>query len=101
MGCVEAGTEGSVTLTWSSGTDPWQALRLELEREAEAVFASSGEVVIVAPDRESGSVMRLVFRARSLRLTFYPDRNAVRWDTPDEYGFGRIPQKTRLYWLTV
>jgi hypothetical protein len=92
MGSVEAGTEVSVTLTWSLCTDPWQGLRLELEREAEAVLASSGEVVIVAPDRDSGSVIRLVFRTRSLKLTFYPDRNAVRWDTPDEYSFERIPE---------
>jgi hypothetical protein len=34
--------------------DAWQTLYLELQREAEAIFASSGEVIVVTPDRESG-----------------------------------------------
>jgi hypothetical protein len=85
--------ECRVTLTWSSSVDSWQTLRLELEREAEAIFASSGEVLVVTPDRESGSVMTLSSRTRSLRLTYFPDRNAVRRESDNEYSFERIPEQ--------
>jgi len=74
--------------------DAWQTLYLELRREAEAIFASSGEVIVVTPDRESGSVLMLTSRARSLKLTYVPDKGAVRWDSPDEYGFERISDDT-------
>jgi len=91
---MEAATKSNVTLAWSSSMDAWQELRLELEREAEAIFASSGEAIVVTPDRESGSVMMLIFRAKSLKLTYVPDKSAVRWDTADEYGFERISEDT-------
>ena len=81
-----------MTLAWSSSLDSWQSLKLELQLEAETIFASSGEVVIVTPDSESGLVLTLEFRASSLKVTFCPDRSAVRWDTPDEYGFQKIPE---------
>ena len=68
--------------------DSWQKLRLELEREAEAIFTSSGEVVVVAPDREFGSVVRA-----SLKVTSVPEKDAVKWESPDEYGFDPIPEE--------
>jgi hypothetical protein len=73
--------------------DSWQTLRLELEREAEAIFASSGEVIVAAPDRESNSVLTLVSRTKSLKLTWHPENEAVKWETPDEYGFDAIPEE--------
>ena len=72
--------------------DCWRSLKTELDKEAEAIFAYSGEVVVLTPDRESHSVMTLESRSGSLKLTFFPDRNAVRWDAPDEYGFELIPE---------
>jgi hypothetical protein len=74
--------------------DAWQTLYVELQREAESIFASSGEVIVVTPDRESGSVLMLTSRARSLKLTYVPDKIAVRWDTAAEYGFERISDDT-------
>lgn len=73
--------------------DSWQTLRVKLEHEAETIFASSGEVVVVAPDQDSGSVMTISSRTKSVRLTYFPEKNAVRWDAPDEYGFERIPEE--------
>ena len=79
-----------MTLAWSSSPDSWQTLKVELQLEAEATFASTGDVVIVTP--HSDSVLTLVSGAKSLKLTFYPDRNAVRWDSPEEYGFEKIQE---------
>ncbi len=76
--------------------DTWHALRLELEREAEAIFASSGEIVLVTLDRESDSILMLISRTKSLQLTWTPERNAVRWDRPHEYGFEKIPGEMAL-----
>ena len=87
---AEATESGFMTLAWSS--DRWQELKLELQNEAETIFASSGAVVIVTP--HSDSVLTLVSRTKSLKLTLYPDRNAVRWDSPEEYGFEKIPEDT-------
>ena len=92
MGEVAARAEGRVTLAWSSSLDRWQELKLELHLEADAIFASSGEVVIVTPDSESDAVLTLESRTSSLKVTHCPDRSAVRWDTPDEYGFEKIPE---------
>lgn len=62
-----------MTLAWSSDTDRWQELKHELQNEAEAIFASCGEVVIVAPDSESDSVLTLDSPGSSLRVTFCPE----------------------------
>jgi len=88
-----------MTLVWSSSLDSWQVLKLELQLEAEVIYASSGEVVLVTP--HSDSVLTLVSRTRSLKLTLYPDRNAVRWDSPEEYGFEQIPEDTTSLALTL
>ena len=40
-------------------------------------------------------------RTKSLKLTLYPDRNAVRWDSPEEYGFEQIPEDTTSLALTL
>ena len=94
---METRTDQSrVTLTWSSSMDSWQKLRVELEREAEAIFASSGELVIVAPDRESGSIVSLVSKTMSLKITWVPEKDAVRSETSDEYSFDRIPEQPAL-----
>ena len=83
-----------MSLDWSYPLDAWQALKLELQLETDRIFASSGEVVIVQPDGESRSILTLESRARFLRLTYIPERNSIRWDTDDEYGFERISDST-------
>lgn len=85
-----------MTLAWSSSLDSWQELKLELQLEAETIFASTGEVVIITPDSVSGSVLTLESRIRFLKVTFCPDRSSVRWDTSDESGFERIPEEISL-----
>ena len=42
-----------MTPTWSSSLDSWQSLKLELQLEGEAIFAASGEVVVVTPNSDS------------------------------------------------
>jgi len=74
--------------------DNWDELRVEIEQETEAIFASSGEVLVLRPDRESGAIVTLSSRTRSLRLTYFPDRNSVRWDLDAECSFERIPEQT-------
>jgi hypothetical protein len=83
-----------MNLTWSSTLDGWQALKLDLQLEAESVFASSGEVVLVVPNNDSGSVITLESRTGSLKLTYLPDKSVVRWDLPREYGFERVSGQT-------
>ena len=83
-----------MNLTRSSTLDGWQALKLDLQFEAESVFASSGEVVLVVPDNESCSVITLESRTASLKLTYLSDKSPVRWDLPAEYGFERVPEQT-------
>lgn len=75
-----------------SSADMWARLKLKLQLEAEAIFASTGEVIIIAPDRDSGSVMTRESRTGSLKVTFFPERNAVRWDSLYEYEVERIPE---------
>ena len=82
-----------MTLVWSSSLDSWQVLKLELQLEAESIFASSGEVVVVVtPDSESDSVLTLESRTGSLKVTLCPERNAVRWDSLAEHGYEQIPE---------
>ena len=83
-----------MTLPWSSSLDGWQALKLDLQLEAESIFASSGEIVLVVPDNDSGSVITLETRTASLKLTYLADKSAVRWDLSGEYGFERVPEQT-------
>ena len=85
-----------MTLVWSSSLDSWQSLKLELQLEADAIFTSSGEVVVVAPDSESGSVLKLVSGTKSLTDSYVPGKNVVRWDTDSEYSFERIPEEIAL-----
>lgn len=73
---------------------PWRALKVALHREAEAIFRSSGEVVLVDSSEESDSQLSLISRTRRLKVSYVPERNAVRWETTREYGFERLPEST-------
>ena len=92
MGEVAEGAKSRMTLAWSSSLDSWQELKLELQLEADAIFASSGEAFIVVPDSGSDAVLTLESQGSSLKVTHCPERSAVRWETPDEYGFEKIPK---------
>ena len=88
-------TEGHMTVAWSSiGT--WQALKLNLQIEAEEVSSESGTVVIITPTDESGAVLTVESGGKSIKLAWVPERNAVRWDTDREYGFDKISDNLSL-----
>jgi len=72
--------------------DQWRSLRSELNKEAETIFASSGEIVLVESTDESDSELILSGRVATLKLRHVPERNAVRWETDAEYGFERISE---------
>jgi hypothetical protein len=76
--------------------DFWKTFRIELDREAEAIFASSGEIIVVSRDPNSESVLVLTSRTKSLMLTFVPDKNLVRWDSTGEYSFERLSADSAL-----
>jgi len=87
--CTATVREGLVTFPWSSSPESWQALQLDLQLQAEALFASTGQIIRVALDNDSGSVVTLTCGCKSLRITWVPERNSVRWDTEREYSFER------------
>jgi hypothetical protein len=75
------------------GTDSqWQALKTALRREIEAIFAASGEIILIESLNESGSELMLSNRTASLKLKDVPERDAVRWETDTEYSFDRISE---------
>ena len=43
---------------------------------------------------DSGQNSLLESRTASLKLTYLPDKSAVRWDLPGEYGFEGVPEQT-------
>lgn len=69
--------------------DQWHALKIELHKEAEAIFNSSGEVVLVESSALD-SELALISRTKHLKITNIPERNAVKWETANEYGFETI-----------
>jgi UDP-N-acetyl-D-mannosaminuronate dehydrogenase len=64
--------------------DNWHSLELELQKQA----AFSGEIIEVTFVAESQAL--LVSRNKDMKLTYVPERNAVRWETEKEYGFERM-----------
>ena len=72
--------------------DQWRLLKHELNKEAEAIFVSSGEIVLIESGDESDSELMLRGRAATLKLRHVPERNAVRWETDKEYGFERLSE---------
>jgi hypothetical protein len=70
----------------------WRALTTALRREIEAIFAASGEIILIEPLNESGSELMLSSRTASLKLKDVPERSAVRWETNTEYSFDRISE---------
>ena len=49
-----------------------------------------GEIVLIESNDEPDSLLTLSHGATTLKLTYVPERNAVRWETETEYGFERI-----------
>lgn len=68
--------------------DHWQALKTELHREAEAIFRSSGELVLIEYSNDFD--LTLCRQSAMLKLSYVPERTAVRWETTKEYGFEAI-----------
>jgi len=72
--------------------EKWQALKTELRKLAKVIFDSSQEVVQLESHRESDLKARLISGTKDMELEYLPERDVVRWETPDEYGFERIPE---------
>jgi hypothetical protein len=74
--------------------DQWQELKVALHQESEAIFHSSGDVVLVESSAESNSVIALISRTKHLKLVCVPEPNAVKWETAKEYGFEPMSEST-------
>src|SRR5207244_9287680 len=79
-----ARTEG-----WAKMDTPsqWDALKVALQREAEDIFYSAGEVVVVESSGISEFELLVISRTKHLKVSYVPERSAGRWETPKEYGF--------------
>ena len=74
----------------------WRILRQALDNEAEPTFETSGEVIVVSSDSDSDTGLVLVSRTKLIHLKWVPQRNAVRWDISEKYGFELIQPEVRL-----
>ena len=74
--------------------DKWQALKENLQKEADAIRESSGEIIELRPDPKSELDMALHWKAKRMRLTYIPRNNSVRWETAVQHGFEEIPEFT-------
>jgi len=72
--------------------DAWHALKVEPQKEAEAIFVSSGEIVLIESGDESDSELMISSRVATLKPKHEPERNAVRWETDTEYSFEQISE---------
>ena len=68
----------------------WQALKVELRKEARSIFCSTGDVVLMEASKESDLELTLIRRAVTLEVMFVPERNEVRWETDQESGFESV-----------
>lgn len=68
-------------------TSQWQELKVALQREAEDIFYSAGEVVLVESSGVSEFELLVISKTKHLKISYVPGRSAVRWETPKEYGF--------------
>jgi hypothetical protein len=86
--------------TRSEDMDSWQALIIELEREAEAIFATSCEVAVVMPDRDSGLVVTLFSRTKSSASRGFQietPSDGTDWTSTASSGY----QEIRHHWRAV
>ena len=65
----------------------WRALKVALQTEAQDIFYTSSEVVLVESNGESDAELLVTSGTKHLKLSHVPERDAVRWETPKEYGF--------------
>jgi hypothetical protein len=61
------------SLRTESNTRKWQGLKIELRREIDAIFAVSGESILIEPLNESGSELMLRNRSANLKLKDVPN----------------------------
>jgi hypothetical protein len=81
--------------------DQWRSLTNELNKEAEAIFVSSGEIVLIESSDESDAELMLSGRVATLKLRHVPEQNAVRWETATEHGFEPISEPISLLATTL
>jgi len=82
-------------------TSQWQALKVALQREAEDIFYSAGEVVVVEPSGMSEFELLVISRTKHMKILYVPERSAVRWETPNEYGFEPLSGPVALLAATL
>ena len=68
----------------------WTTIKAELQRETEAIFHRSGEVLLIDSVEKSDFELTVTSETGQLKITYVPERNAVRWETEKEYGFERV-----------
>jgi hypothetical protein len=96
MGQVE--TETKEILEWvhsfrpmpGQNMDNWLSLKLELQKQAE--FSGGNVQVTFTTDPNSDAF--LISRNKEMKLKYWPERNVVRWETEEEYGFDRLSERT-------
>ena len=82
-------------------TSQWQALKVALQREAEDIFYSAGEVVVVERSGMSEFELLVISRTKHMKILYVPERSAVRWETPNEYGFEPLSGPVALLAATL
>jgi hypothetical protein len=70
----------------------WRELKLELRNEARSIFYSMGDVVLIELNKRSDLELTLRRRGVTLKVTFVPERNEVRWEMEKESGFELIAE---------
>jgi hypothetical protein len=70
----------------------WQALKVELRKEARSRFYSMGDVVLIELNNKSDLELTLTRRAATLKVTFLPERHEVRWKMDKESGLEPVSE---------
>ena len=78
----------------------WTTIKAELQRETEAIFHRSGEVLLIDSVEKSDFELTVTSETGQLKITYVHERNAFRWETEKEYGSSGHPHRTRL-WQTA
>jgi len=76
-----------------SPIEAWQGLTVELRKQCNTIFQSAGEVILVEVGENSQLELMTISKTKLLKSTYAPERNAIKWETPKEYGFDRLSQR--------
>ena len=65
----------------------WTTIKAELQRETEAIFHRSGEVLLLDSVEKSDFELTVTSETGQLKITYVHERNAVRWETEKELSW--------------